>query len=178
MKAALNSLSLAGIDTVSTTLEWCCLYMMAHPDIQQMIQEEMDSVVGRNRLPRLSDQNNLPYTRAALLEIQRHATLALLLDFHAAGNETSLSGYHIPKGATIISNAYAVMRDPTAFPEPDHFRPERFIDENGQYFEKSGVIPFGLGIQQSREWYKFNNESAKISFDGMNMDLHDQVHCI
>ncbi|XP_072035941.1 cytochrome P450 2U1-like [Amphiura filiformis] len=145
MKAALNLLSLAGIDTVSTTLEWCCLYMMAHPDIQQMVQEETDSVVGRNRLPRLSDQNNLPYTRAALLEVQRHVTLAPLLDFHAAGNETSLSGYHIPKGATLVSNAYAVMRDPIAFPEPEQFRPERFIDENGEYFEKSEVIPFGLG---------------------------------
>ncbi|XP_072047972.1 cytochrome P450 2U1-like [Amphiura filiformis] len=145
MKTALNFLFLAGIDTVSTTLEWCCLYMMAHPGIQQKIQEEIDSVVGRNRLPLLSDQSNLPYTRAALLEIQRHVTMLPLLDFHAAGNEILLSGYHVPKGATIVSNAYAVMRDPTAFPEPNQFRPERFIDENGEYFEKSGVIPFGLG---------------------------------
>ncbi|XP_072035943.1 cytochrome P450 2U1-like [Amphiura filiformis] len=145
MKAVLSILFLAGGDTVSTTLEWCCLYMMAHPDIQQKVQEEIDSVVGRNRLPLLSDQNNLPYTRAVLLEIQRHVTLVPLGGYHAAGYETSLSGYHIPKGAAIISNAYAVMRDPIAFPEPDQFRPERFIDENGEYFEKSRVIPFGLG---------------------------------
>ncbi|XP_072019395.1 cytochrome P450 2U1-like [Amphiura filiformis] len=145
MRAALNLLFLAGGDTVSTTLEWGCLYMMAHPEIQQKIQEEIDSVVGRNRLPLLSDRNNLPYTRATLLEIQRHATLTPLLDFHAAGSATSLSGYCIPKGATIILNSYAVMRDPIAFPEPDQFKPERFIDENGEYVESREVIPFGMG---------------------------------
>ncbi|XP_072016839.1 cytochrome P450 2U1-like [Amphiura filiformis] len=98
IKGVLNLMFLAGGDPVATTLEWCCLYMTAHPEIQQKIHEEIDSVVGRNRLPLLSDQNNLPYTRATLLEIQRHVTLLPLNDFHAAGKETSLSGYRIPKG--------------------------------------------------------------------------------
>ncbi|XP_072019394.1 cytochrome P450 2U1-like [Amphiura filiformis] len=145
MKGVLYLVFLAGGHTVSTTLEWCCLYMMAHPEIQQKIHEEIDSVVGHNRVPLLADQNNLPYTRATLLEIQRHVTLLPLNDFHAAGNETSLSGYRIPKGALIISNLYAVMRDPIAFPEPDHFKPERFIDENGEYVERKEVIPFAVG---------------------------------
>ncbi|XP_072019396.1 cytochrome P450 2U1-like isoform X1 [Amphiura filiformis] len=144
MKAVFNLLFLGG-ESVSATIEWFCLYMMAHLDIQQKIQEEIDSVVGQNRLPLLSDQNNLPYTRATLLEIHRHVSLSPLSDFHAAGNETSLFGYRIPKGATIISNLYAVMRDPIAFPDPDQFKPERFIDENGEYVEKKEVIPFGVG---------------------------------
>ncbi|XP_072019397.1 cytochrome P450 2U1-like isoform X2 [Amphiura filiformis] len=138
-------LGAGGGESVSATIEWFCLYMMAHLDIQQKIQEEIDSVVGQNRLPLLSDQNNLPYTRATLLEIHRHVSLSPLSDFHAAGNETSLFGYRIPKGATIISNLYAVMRDPIAFPDPDQFKPERFIDENGEYVEKKEVIPFGVG---------------------------------
>ncbi|XP_072018592.1 cytochrome P450 2U1-like [Amphiura filiformis] len=145
MKGVLYLLFMVGSDPVSTTLEWCCLYMMAHPEVQQKVHEEIDSVVGRNRFPQLSDQNNLPYTRATLLEIQRHVTLLPLNDFHAAGNETSLSEYRIPKGALIISNLYAVMRDPIAFPEPDQFKPERFINENGEYVEKREVIPFAVG---------------------------------
>ncbi|XP_072018591.1 cytochrome P450 2U1-like [Amphiura filiformis] len=145
IKGVLNLLFMAAGDLVSTALEWCCLYMMAHPEIQHKIHEELDSVVGRNRFPLLSDQNNLPYTRATLWEIQRHVTMLPLNDFHAAGNETSLSGYRIPKGALIIANLYAVMRDPIAFPEPDQFKPERFIDENGEYVEKKEFIPFGVG---------------------------------
>ncbi|XP_072018492.1 cytochrome P450 2U1-like [Amphiura filiformis] len=145
MKGVLYLVFFAGANTVSTTLEWCCLYMMAHPDIQQKIQEEIDSVVGQNRLPLLSDQNDLPYTRAVLLEVQRIVTMTPLSDFRAANKEASLSGYRIPKGATIISNFYAAMRDQIPFPEPDQFKPERFIDENGEYVERKEVIPFGIG---------------------------------
>ncbi len=145
MKGALFLLFAAGGDTTGSTLEWCCLYMMAYPDIQKKIQEEIDSVVGRNRLPQMSDAKNLPYTNAALLEIQRHFTLTPLGDFKASNEETSLCGYLIPKGATIITNIYAVMQDPITFPEPDQFKPERFIDENGEYVEKKEVIPFGIG---------------------------------
>ncbi|XP_072035377.1 cytochrome P450 2U1-like [Amphiura filiformis] len=145
MRAQLYLLFLAGADTTSTTLDWCCLYMMAYPDIQKKIQEEMDSVIGRNRLPQVSDQEQLPYTRATLLEIQRHVTLVPLSVFHSASDDTSLHGYRIPKGATLVSNLYAVMRDPNMFPEPDQFKPERFINDEGKYFEREEVCPFGVG---------------------------------
>ncbi|XP_072037042.1 cytochrome P450 2J4-like [Amphiura filiformis] len=144
MRALLYLMFFAGADTTSTTLDWCCLYMMAYPDIQKKIQEEMDAVVGCNRLPQVSDQEQLPYTRAAILEIQRHVTLVPLSAFHTATDETSLHGYRIPKGATIVSNIYGVMRDPNIFPEPDQFNPERFIDDHGKYFEREEVCPFGV----------------------------------
>ncbi|XP_072035387.1 cytochrome P450 2U1-like [Amphiura filiformis] len=145
MHAALYLMFMAGVGNISETLEWCCLYMMAYPDIQKKIQEELDSVVGRNRLPQVSDQEQLPYTRAALFEIQRHVSLAPLSTFHTANDETSLHGYHIPKGATIVSNLYAVMRNPNTFTEPDQFKPERFINDEGKYFERKEVCPFGIG---------------------------------
>ncbi len=151
MKGALLALFTAGGDATGTTLEWCCLYMMAYPDIQKKIQAEIDSVVGRNRLPQMSDEKNLPYTNAALLEIQRCVTLAPLSSFKASNAETSLCGYRIPKGATIITNIYAVMQDPNTFPEPDQFKPERFIDEKRDYVEKEDVIPFGIG-EPMRQW--------------------------
>ncbi|XP_072043283.1 cytochrome P450 2U1-like [Amphiura filiformis] len=145
MRAALYLMFFGGADTTSTTLDWCCLYMMAYPDIQMKIQEEINSVVGCNRLPQLSDQAQMPFTRAALLEVQRHVALLPLSTFHTASAETTLRGYRIPKGATIVSNIYAVMRDPVAFPEPDRFNPERFINEAGEYLAKEEVCPFGVG---------------------------------
>ncbi|XP_072048804.1 cytochrome P450 2U1-like [Amphiura filiformis] len=145
MRAALYLVFLAGAGNLSTTLDWCCLYLMAYPGIQKKIQEEVDSVVGRNRLPQVSDQDQLPYTRATLLEIQRHVTLAPLSSFHTASDESSIYGYRIPKGATIVSNIYAVMRDPKVFPEPDQFKPERFINDQGKYFEREEVCVFGVG---------------------------------
>ena len=145
MRAALYLLFLAGADTTSTTLKWCCLYMMGYPKIQKKIQEELDSIVGRDRLPLISDQDQLPYTRAALLEIQRIVVLTPLSDFHTSSEETTLRGYRIPKGANIVSNFHAIMKDPQVFPEPDQFKPERFIDDDGKYFESEEVCPFGVG---------------------------------
>ncbi|XP_072046398.1 cytochrome P450 2B19-like [Amphiura filiformis] len=145
MRGALYMMFFAGADTVSTTLDWCCLYMMAYSDVQKKIQKEIDSVVGRNRLPQLSDQTQMPFTRAALLEVQRHVTLLPLSVFHTASADTTFRGYRIPKGATIVSNLYAVMKDPIAFLEPDRFNPERFINEAGEYFAREEVCPFGVG---------------------------------
>ena len=146
MKGALMSLFAAGGDTIGTSLEWCCVYMMAYPDIQKKIQAEIDVVVGRNRLPQMSDVKNLPYTNAALLEIRRHVTLVPLGDFKASNEETSLCGYRISTSATIITNIYAVMQDPITFPEPDQYKPERFIDENGEHVEKEELRLFNLEL--------------------------------
>ncbi|XP_072037045.1 cytochrome P450 2L1-like [Amphiura filiformis] len=95
MRALLFLMFDAGTDTMSTILDWCCLYMMAYPDIQKKIQKEMDAAVGRNRRPQVSDQEQLPYTRATLLEIQRHVSLLPLGFSHTASDDTSLHGYRI-----------------------------------------------------------------------------------
>lgn len=36
-------------------------------------------------------------------------------------------GFHIPKGSTIIPNSYSIHRDTRLYPEPERFKPERFI---------------------------------------------------
>ena len=66
----------AGTETSVTTLRWSLMYMMEYPEIQGRLRKEIDSVVGRNRLPRVSDK--LPYTEATIMEVQRIATIAPL----------------------------------------------------------------------------------------------------
>ena len=66
----------AASETTSNTLLWSILHMMDKPDVQTRIQEEIDSVVGRNRLPRVSDK--LPYTESVIMEIQRFSTVVPL----------------------------------------------------------------------------------------------------
>lgn len=45
--------------------------MTLHPEIQKKAQAEIDSVVGNDRLPSLSDRGSLPYTEAIVLELLR-----------------------------------------------------------------------------------------------------------
>ena len=52
----------AGSDTTSTTLTWSVLYMLLFPEVQEEVQHEIDRVVGRDRLPKISDRAEMPFT--------------------------------------------------------------------------------------------------------------------
>lgn len=47
------------------------LVMLLYPEVQRKVQEEMDSVVGLDRLPDISDQRHLPYLSAVVKEVLR-----------------------------------------------------------------------------------------------------------
>ena len=53
-----------GGDTPAKYLEWWMAAMMAYPETQKMAQQELDEVVGRERLPSFEDYEKLPYIRA------------------------------------------------------------------------------------------------------------------
>ena len=75
LKVTLFDLFLAGSETTSTSLTWAALYMVRYPEIQTRVQEELDQVVGLDRLPSMKDKADLPYTEAVIMEIQRHANI-------------------------------------------------------------------------------------------------------
>ncbi len=78
----------AGTGTVSSTLRWALILAIKYPGVQRQVQEELDEVVGRNRLPKLSDRPSLPYTEATLMEIQRFSSIVPTMS-HAAEETTS-----------------------------------------------------------------------------------------
>ena len=68
----LVDLFVAGSETTSTTLTWAVLYMVRNPEIQLKVQKELDSAIGRYRLPSLADKPNLPYTEVCNIYLQFH----------------------------------------------------------------------------------------------------------
>jgi cytochrome P450 family 2 subfamily J len=62
LAASLVDLFIAGSETTSTTLTWAVLYMVRNPEVQQKVQEELDTAIGRYKLPSSADKPNLPYT--------------------------------------------------------------------------------------------------------------------
>ena len=60
----------------ATVVSWFMLAMLAHPEVQEKCQEELDAVVGRHRMPRFSDLEDLPYIRATAREVLRWRTVA------------------------------------------------------------------------------------------------------
>lgn len=81
------------------------------------------------------------------MEIQRCGNIVPLSVFHATTKDTTLNGYFIPKDTTVFPNLWAVLMDPTFFPEPEKFNPERFLTDDGKELKKNmdGFIPFSIG---------------------------------
>ena len=137
----------AGTENISTTLRWALLYMIANPDIQAKVQEEMDRVVGRDRMPQLSDEASLPYTGATLLELQRMSSVAPLGVAHMSTNDVNIQGYTIPARTTVIPNTWAIHYNPKVWKEPAKFNPERFLDKQRKVTGGEGIVSFSAGKQ-------------------------------
>ena len=67
----LSDLFLAGSETTGKSMEWACLFMILHPEIQEKVQKEIDSNTGNNEEVIASDRSRLPYTEAVLHEVWR-----------------------------------------------------------------------------------------------------------
>ena len=64
---------------------------------------------------------------------------------HATAHETVLNGHRIPKGTWVFPMLYAVNENDKGWEDPDAFKPERFIDQNGECHRPDNLIPFGIG---------------------------------
>lgn len=141
-----QDLLIAGTDTSSTAIEWTMSELMRHPTVMKKLQKEIEAVVGLDGTVNESHLDKLEYLYMVLKETLRLHPVAPLLIPHESMEDCEVDGYHIPKKSQIIVNAWAIMRDPSIWPDPDTFKPERFlerdVDMRGQDFR---LIPFGSG---------------------------------
>ncbi|XP_004839369.1 cytochrome P450 1B1 [Heterocephalus glaber] len=137
----------ASQDTLSTALLWLLILFTRYPDVQARVQAELDRVVGRDRLPRMSDQPNLPYVMAFLYETMRFTSFLPVTIPHATTASALVLGYYIPKNTVIFVNQWSVNHDPVKWPNPEDFDPARFLDEDG-FINKdlaNSVMIFSVG---------------------------------
>ncbi|KAG8391071.1 hypothetical protein BUALT_Bualt01G0149700 [Buddleja alternifolia] len=136
----------AGMDTTSISVEWAMAELIKNPRVQQKAQEEIDRVIGHERVMTELDFSNLPYLQCIAKESLRlHPPTPLMLP-HRANANVKIGGYDIPKGSNVHVNVWAVARDPDVWNNPSEFRPERFFEEDvdmkGHDFR---LLPFGAG---------------------------------
>lgn len=88
--------------------------VMEHPEWQQKVQEEIDAVVGKDRLPRFDDVPNLPTVRAVIKEALRHRSLVAEIGIpHKLDKDDFYEGHFIPKGTLLHANYRYVPLHPT-----------------------------------------------------------------
>ncbi|KAL5744122.1 hypothetical protein ACOSQ2_027238 [Xanthoceras sorbifolium] len=138
---------MASVDSTSTAMQSAMAELINHPEIFKKLREEINSVVGSNRLVKESDVPNLPYLQAVLKESLRLHPPGPMLR-RTATVDSKINGYDIKAGTKMFVNCYAIMRDPKAWKKPEKFIPERFLDCDrvmdfkGQDFR---YLPFGSG---------------------------------
>jgi cytochrome P450 len=103
-----GSLLEAGSDTTASTLYGFIQALLIWPEVQKKVQDEIDQVVGHDRLPTIDDYTKLPYVRCCIKESLRWMPTVILGVPHAVTKDDVYNGYIIPKGTTIINNVWYV----------------------------------------------------------------------
>ncbi|KAI0655728.1 cytochrome P450 [Cubamyces menziesii] len=137
----------AGMETSRGTLLMFLFCMTRYPHVLRKAQKEMDGIFGHDRLPDFSDRESLPYLNAVLEEILRwHPALPTAVP-HRLMIDDKYRGYDLPAGATVIANTWAITRDTRYFPDPEEFRPERYLvsDEEKRDLLLPSSFVFGYG---------------------------------
>ncbi|KAF8335172.1 cytochrome P450 [Amanita rubescens] len=147
IKWAGGALYFGGADTTVASVLSFILLMTLYPDVQKRAQEEIDRVVGKDRLPTIEDQDELPYVGALIKEVLRFAPVAPLGLPHRVMEEDTYMGCRIPQSATVVANIWAIAHDEEAFDCPYDFDPDRFLPTGKQ--SKTHMDPrklvFGYG---------------------------------
>ncbi|OCH87844.1 cytochrome P450 [Obba rivulosa] len=133
----------AGAETTAAVLSWTMLAIARHPEVQRKAQEELDRVVGRERMPTFADYEQLPYIRAIVKETLR---------WRPVDPDDYYEGYYIPKGTHCIANVWAMNHDPDVYGEDaEMFNPDRHLDEKGllarapEETKGEGHVSYGFG---------------------------------
>ncbi|XP_015965785.1 cytochrome P450 78A5-like [Arachis duranensis] len=128
MIAVLWEMIFRGTDTVAILLEWVLARMVLHPDMQAKAQGEIDEVVGSRPVLDI-DIPNLPYLQCIVKEALRlHPPGPLLSWARLAIRDVFIGDKLVPAGTTAMVNMWAITHNEDVWPEPDVFKPERFME--------------------------------------------------
>jgi cytochrome P450 len=123
------TLLIAGHETTANALAWSFERLLRHPVIHDRLLSELGSADGS-------------YLEAVVKETLRQRPI-LPVTARRLTAETRVGDYTFPRGWTLMPCIYLIHQDPEVFPDPDVYRPERFLEDPKP---SSRVwIPFGAG---------------------------------
>jgi cytochrome P450 len=132
---------------------WWMLAMVAFPETQRRAQAELDSVVGRSRVPSFSDLPSLPYLRAMVKEVLRWRSVLPVGIPHCSLADDWYEGMFIPKGTMCLVNVAACNHDPAVYgADAARFDPARHLGADGSALapgppdtQDEGHVVYGFG---------------------------------
>jgi len=133
----------AGHESSALALTWAFWLLEKYPETDAQLSAELTSVL-KGRQPEPGDCANLSYTQAVIKESLRLYP-PLWMTGRKAIEPIELSGVKIPAGSLLLTSQWAVQRLPKYFPDPDAFRPERWLNGETASLPRFAYFPFGGG---------------------------------
>ncbi|WP_157387221.1 cytochrome P450 [Nocardia terrae] len=140
----LTLMQIAGVDTTASTLAWALYLVSTHPQVEQRLHAEVDSVLTDGRVATFADMPLLPYTWKVFAETLRMRP-AVWFATRTAVTDARLGGHIIPAGSEVAFSPYMLHHRPDLWQRPWRFEPDRFD------FGKPPTdiwIPFGGGARR------------------------------
>ena len=132
----------AGHETTATGLAWAFERILSQPDVYARLRSEVQDAGGVDATPERIAA--LPYLDATIKEVLRLRPVVPIVG-RVLKKPYTLAGYDLPVGTAVGACIYLAQRNPDIYPEPDAFKPERFLDHMP---DPSTWLPFGGGIRR------------------------------
>ncbi|KZC09959.1 putative cytochrome P450 6a20 [Dufourea novaeangliae] len=137
---------LAGFETSSTTVTFCLYELAQHQDIQDKLQNEIRTVIEQHGELTYNAMNDMTYLHKVISETMRkYPVLAVLTRTCTKEIKLDTTDVTVPLGTPIVIPVFGLHRDPSIYPDPDKFDPERFSEENIKARHPYVYLPFGEG---------------------------------
>lgn len=124
----LRTMLFAGHDTSSAMLTWTLHALTQHPRELERLREEAAAVFVGDEVPDYERLKRLDFAGACLKEALRLYNIVPIVTREAAADDT-FEGLTIAKGTKVMLHLQALHKDPQHWPEPDAFRPDRFLGD-------------------------------------------------
>lgn len=138
---AAGEIFVAGHDTQARTLAWTLFLLEQHPKVLGDVLDEVQGVL-RGGPPSVEHIPRLPLVDRVIKESMRVLPPVPMLFIRVCQHDARLGPYTLPAGSKVVLSPVVTHRDPSLYPEPARFKPERWERLQPTLYE---YLPFGAG---------------------------------
>ncbi|MDJ0510348.1 MAG: cytochrome P450 [Crocosphaera sp.] len=142
LKDELMTLLFAGHETTATTMSWAFYQILSHPSILEKMRQELEE--NTNHLTPL-ETAKLPYLSAVCQEVLRMYPILPIIFPRITKTKMTIMGHEFAPETWLTPSIYLVHYREDLYPEPEKFKPERFLEKKFANYE---YLPFGGGTRR------------------------------
>ncbi|XP_011704882.1 PREDICTED: probable cytochrome P450 6a13, partial [Wasmannia auropunctata] len=141
-----NAFFQAGFETSSTTMTFALYELAQHQDIQDKVHKEIDEILSKYNDMTYDAINEMTYLHMVINEtIRKYPAIPILNRICTKEINLPTTNIRVPKGTSITIPILGLHLDPSIYPDPDKFDPERFNTEEIAKRHPYAYLPFGEG---------------------------------